>query len=831
MSLEGPPENDKKEDIDPGSLNELEIAKKLLEKAYPDSKQAEKLRERIAYYEGGQEDQSRESLKETETYPMGGSGTVEDSFHKEQEENFYQEQYFYQPGPEFYQTVFDTENVKNDERREKYFQEQKEKEEKIANYREKLDNLLLNYNFEEYEKAWNENQDLNSAEQTDVRTEMIDNVYRLVDNGQMGIKEGMNTMRKVRQYILGSQKKWEQEDRAKTKKDYKETSFERNYRTVNKGDYETEREDPNKEFRLINAHISTAINNLEEQGLNLDDIKTEREKANNIRNPQNSMTALVDIMKRLNRMEYGDKKEEGKEASDFEKEKFLRQIEGHIFVVMNNLEEEGIDLTALKNKLEEVKNTAETKEREKELLRFLDKVKLLENRKFELGDGVLISTNNSEKVEARITGVRVKNDAVLYSVEWEEGGELYKKTVSENKIEEPENLEDIAAKEKEEKYHEAVDYLNDFENRLADTVKENGEEKLVKLAEEKIGVRYAKSKFIVDQYEKKQREAEKLKSAVDNSTDVNDLVKKIEATDIRLKNEQAGIDSPEHLMKRIELADRLKNPALVPDISGLRDKMQNLILEKHGHINNEIDQSEYQKYLSEKLDSLVLDKNDIEKVADKLLPEVFASIDDKIENTTAVLNSIDGVQTNFSCAGHLSGSGNNKFDASINISFESEDKYLPIFLKDKIENSYFRDLAQINTKNGHVSLHFILYPPKSWIKENDKPTISEINRTSERALRKNFGIEMDQEMSGWDFREKLEAEQKKYIKRNPQAVFMEMPANSLVLKPIADVLPNAIEEKEYEEFYNSTEAKEIREGFLSFLEEVISSYKSSIKNS
>ncbi|MGM0629221.1 MAG: hypothetical protein ACQESA_02240 [Patescibacteria group bacterium] len=84
---------------------------------------------------------------------------------------------------------------------------------------------------------------------------------------------------------------------------------------------------------------------------------------------------------------------------------------------------------------------------------------------------------------------------------------------------------------------------------------------------------------------------------------------------------------------------------------------------------------------------------------------------------------------------------------------------------------------------------------------------------------------MDQEMSGWDFREKLEAEQKKYIKRNPQAVFMEMPANSLVLKPIADVLPNAIEEKEYEEFYNSTEAKEIREGFLSFLEEVISSYK------
>ncbi|MFO7807207.1 MAG: hypothetical protein R6V40_02165, partial [Candidatus Moraniibacteriota bacterium] len=828
---EGPPKNDKKEDIDPGSLNELEIAKKLLKEADPDSKQAEKLRDRIAYYEGGQEDQSRESLKETETYPMGGSGTVEDSFHKEQEENFYQEQYFYQPGPEFYQTVFDTENVKNDERREKYFQEQKEKEEKIANYREKLDNLLLNYNFEEYEKAWNENQDLNSAEQTDVRTEMIDNVYRLVDNGQMGIKEGMNTMRKVRQYILGSQKKWEQEDRAKTKKDYKETSFERNYRTVNKGDYETEREDPNKEFRLINAHISTAINNLEEQGLNLDDIKTEREKANNIRNPQNSMTALVDIMKRLNRMEYGDKKEEGKEASVFEKEKFLRQIEGHIFVIMNNLEEEGIDLTALKNKLEEVKNTAETKEREKELLRFLDKVKLLENRKFELGDGVLISTNNSEKVEARITGVRVKNDAVLYSVEWEEGGELYKKTVSENKIEEPENLEDIAAKEKEEKYHEAVDYLNDFENRLADTVKENGEEKLVKLAEEKIDVRYAKSKFIVDQYEKKQREAEKLKGAVDNSTGVNDLVKKIEATDIHLKNEQAGIDSPEHLMKRIELADRLKNPALVPDISGLRDKMQNLILEKYGHINNEIDRSEYKKYLSKKLDSLVLDKNDIEKVADKLPPEVFASIDDKIENTTAVLNSIDGVQTNFSCAGHLSGSGNNKFDASINISFESEDKNLPNFLKDKIENSYFRDLAQISTKNGHVSLHFILYPPKSWIKENDKPTISEINRTSERALRKNFGIEIDQEMSGWDFRKKLQAEQRKYIRRNPQAVFMEMPANSLTLKPIADVLPEKIEKREYSEFYDSTEAKEIREGFLSFLEEVVSSYKSSIKNS
>ncbi|MGH7141335.1 MAG: hypothetical protein ACREGH_01735 [Minisyncoccia bacterium] len=337
-----------------------------------------------------------------------------------------------------------------------------------------------------------------------------------------------------------------------------------------------------------------------------------------------------------------------------------------------------------------------------------------------------------------------------------------------------------------------------------------------KLSERYIG---SHSRHSLDRLE--HRREKDLQHAIESVRSLAEMKATIERIPLFIRNPVHGIDHSEHLAKRIEMADRFSTPYLLPEKGGLRGKAQTLLRSEGRRTNRTVDTTSYRQYLKEWTAGYALSEEELVIAAGKIPPDTFGSIDGPLENAVILLNSIPGVQTRFSCAGHMDYAEEGIDDSSV------RDAYFVFSTRDEKLVEKFKSLPY-PLEPGNNSDYVIRFskspPPEEWLHEHGKRTREQIFEDCKKEIAAILGHEIlsyDQRQF-WDNIFEL---QRKYIAIHPEAANIPYATNSKLLEPIARLLPEEAEAREYRDWYTSPEAEQQRINFLNQLTAAIDEYR------
>jgi len=390
---------------------------------------------------------------------------------------------------------------------------------------------------------------------------------------------------------------------------------------------------------------------------------------------------------------------------------------------------------------------------------------------------------------------------------------------------------------RESKIEEAQIYRDNLAEKIKEEPNKEIREKILSI--EKMGINYreAHDEHLTLNFLEKNREI--IKKICLEANTYDELLNSISnEKSIMLINNDLGWDHLDNVIKRIKMAKALNNADLVPVDGGLKEKVASLLFSENQNNPSSEANGSYTKYIEENFKDLNLDEKDLQKISSKIPPEVFTSIDQKMERPVLLLNSLDNVKTKFSCSGHFDkeykespdpGEGLNLY---LNLETENKDLINKLQSLNNIDNCNVIILANKNNKAGNLSIRFSLdTPPLDWIEENEKMTKKEIIKKSKSLLGEYFQTKIYLN-DFYGLTMEAESLQNEKLSKNPGMASKPMAKSSLLLEEVEKLCPPYIKRKEYKEYFdeNMIEIIKRRDDFIDKIEQVLKEYKEENKN-
>lgn len=334
------------------------------------------------------------------------------------------------------------------------------------------------------------------------------------------------------------------------------------------------------------------------------------------------------------------------------------------------------------------------------------------------------------------------------------------------------------------------------------------------------------------------QQAKQLENIVESANTLDELKGGIANAQLFIGNhEMRGIDHSEHLLKRIELAQILSCPDVVPKDGGLREKVTSLLENDGAHITHTIDSARYRKYLETKLSSHNFSQEQIERVVEKVPADVFCSLDTDIEAAVIELNALSETTTLFSCAGHTDlphPEENDSYAHSGYLFFSSQDSNLIERVRSLTGKNERFEVTLENKQPGDYTIRFRKIVPEGWRKTHGRKTREDLFEKSKQELAPILGKEIlafpieKYRHDEYSYLLEIQRLQNEFIKSHPEAATMPYGWNSNLLTRIKKHTPTELAWAEYKEYYLSQEAEHDRLAFLKKLAKNIAEYRLSL---
>ncbi|MDO8572015.1 MAG: hypothetical protein Q7R79_05025 [bacterium] len=321
----------------------------------------------------------------------------------------------------------------------------------------------------------------------------------------------------------------------------------------------------------------------------------------------------------------------------------------------------------------------------------------------------------------------------------------------------------------------------------------------------------------------------------------------IQNNPVLLKNSYAGLDHVEHTLKRIELARIFTSSSLVPEYLGIKKKVS-LLLEKEGRQDVEHPDNEaYKTFLQNRFPDMQLSEKEASRLSEKIPANLFGSLDLSAERVMVVLNSIEGVQTRYSCGGHndqpeLYRSGTPNFGSAY-VVFEIENPEFIAVVKNTLPNQIGEQtfISLAHDEKNRINIQFHHYPPDEWVVSNNRQSISKIFEDSQREIKKLLGREISPESLVQSIGETLPDMIQRFSKRAAKEIGDEV-SKRMRGKAIEEtrreenkqdtkvqkILPGILMSQEYREYFVSDEAREKVKDFFSRIERIAQGFREKV---
>lgn len=300
-----------------------------------------------------------------------------------------------------------------------------------------------------------------------------------------------------------------------------------------------------------------------------------------------------------------------------------------------------------------------------------------------------------------------------------------------------------------------------------------------------------------------------------------------------------AIAHSEHLIKQIEMASRLGCRTLLPEAGGMREKVGALLEADGTRLSETADPEVYASFLQERFAAYAFSPSEIEQIAQKMPPDVFASVDGDLEDAVVLLNALPNTETKFSCAGHTDFSEadishTSTYSGYVFLSTE-DDGLIEALNTLQTETDGFR--CALENDDGHT-VRFYKEVPDSWIALNVKQTPRELFEKARDHLADLLESDdlltyayKDYEQNTDAFYNLVSTCQQSYIATHPETATIPFSYNSRYLRNIQDFLPHVLFEREYREYFVSDGAEKNRRDFLADLTDTVNRYRLSQKGS
>ncbi|GEM_PF-4005074 len=291
-----------------------------------------------------------------------------------------------------------------------------------------------------------------------------------------------------------------------------------------------------------------------------------------------------------------------------------------------------------------------------------------------------------------------------------------------------------------------------------------------------------------------------------------ELIHFLEHSPLFFGNAHAGLDHSEHIIKRIELSLKLRCSRLAPEQLGVRGKVASFMKGWKRKDRPTVKNEEYQHYLQKKYPDLHFSQRELDRISQKIPVDIFGSLDERIERVILLLNSFEGMETRFSCAGHNdTGSGYRK----IYISFSTHDKKIVDTIGSFI-STYKDKNIQIDFEDESDGKYRIAYtieqPPSKWIQKHKLRTAEQMFADGKERVARIIGKPITIEVKdGKNFLEKLSSIIIGHIRTIGEEKKDE-------IESLEKLLPSVEAETEWREYFLSREAKARGDSFLNALE-------------
>ncbi|HNV96848.1 MAG TPA: hypothetical protein PKL13_00830 [bacterium] len=316
----------------------------------------------------------------------------------------------------------------------------------------------------------------------------------------------------------------------------------------------------------------------------------------------------------------------------------------------------------------------------------------------------------------------------------------------------------------------------------------------------------------------------------------NELIKLItEGSHLKIINDNYGFDRIEHIIKRLKMAVEINDLDLIPTDGGLREKVISLLYKGGFNFSPESNGGGYKNFLKNNYSDLKLNNYELESVEAKLPPDVFASVDKKMENIVLLLNSLDGTKTKFSCSGHFENEyvvdGADRFLQSLllYLCFDTNNQDLINEIRNLESQDYNLEIEiepRGETLNQVVLTIDFNAPPQDWILKNNKKSYEEIFEKSKKLLEEYFGTTIYSNNKNDLFNETIML-QRKLLSSDFSKANLPFRHNSNFLLEISKLLPYYLERKEYKDYFDNNMLKIIkkRDVFIEDLQSLLLSFR------
>jgi hypothetical protein len=381
--------------------------------------------------------------------------------------------------------------------------------------------------------------------------------------------------------------------------------------------------------------------------------------------------------------------------------------------------------------------------------------------------------------------------------------------------------------------------LRVYRKNLADKLKSEPDKdrRMEMLAEEKSGGYYwsAHRAHLDERFFGKMNE--KFNGLISKATTFQGLIDSItEERDLILRNNGYGWDHVENILKRLEMAKKIADSDLIPNCCNLREKAISLMIKEGTEFNKDGKEGKYQEYLKDRFPELNFGEGELEKITAKISPDIFATVDIRIEKIVMLINSLDGAETRFSCAGHFDEEYTevkqreehlSSYVAFQTDSFELRGTLRALYVIDGVEMKVNK---KENQKTGNVWIgQDLTKPPLIWIVKNGKKTFPEIVRKSKKLLEQYFGSSISSSKPE-ELRQETKELQAEMLRENPKKAILPMATDSSYLREIDKLLPESLARIEYKEYFdkNMSQVVQRRDKFISLFESLLKNYRNRV---
>ncbi len=202
-----------------------------------------------------------------------------------------------------------------------------------------------------------------------------------------------------------------------------------------------------------------------------------------------------------------------------------------------------------------------------------------------------------------------------------------------------------------------------------------------------------------------------------------------------------------HLLKCFEIADYYSNYIFIPNVLGLREKVKSLL--NFENISNGINTNSAIKFYKDKFERLSFTNEELKNIGDKLSLQNYCTLDVLAENTIVQLNAVNGIKTTSSCSGH---NYSLRYFSASNLLLSVDETILDI---NKVLSEINSTLNHLNNNNviintfiteNRINITFFQIPPKAWIKENKKKSISVLCKENLDILKNVFAYKSNTDL-------------------------------------------------------------------------------------